>query len=50
MKHRDSICTLIELTEHLIPSSGIVKFHDIKRNVRINSLSDLQSFDKSRNN
>ena len=49
MKNRDRICTLIELEDHLNPSWGIVKFHDTKRNGKIDGLSDLQSFDESRN-
>lgn len=45
MKNRDRICTLIELEEHLIPSWGIVKFHDTKRNAKIEGLSDLKPFE-----
>jgi hypothetical protein len=44
MKHRNRICTLIEVEDHLLPSWGIVKFHDTKRNGKIDSLSDLKSY------
>ncbi len=32
MKHRNRICTLIEVEDHLLPSWGIVKFGLIKKN------------------
>ena len=49
MKHRNRICTLIEVEDHLIPSWGIVKFHDTKRNGKIDGLSDLKPFEKRDN-
>lgn len=36
--------TLIEVENHLLPSWGIVKFHDTKKNEKIDALSDLKPF------